>query len=202
MPEVAAALLFMSPKNAFGGVVYLDERDRKVVMMRDSLAGDARGPGHRGAAGASGREHAGEWTCALCRCKNSGGAFCTLCHAPAPAEHADDETSATPNLSIGLVSKVAKWKYRAGARLAAMKAAMASLRALRANPEFRRLLASARLPLERSGLPLSKLFAFYDQRHTTGTHVDLAPNARGLCTVAASTIYRDLAQVIARVRAS
>jgi hypothetical protein len=74
------------------------------------------------------------------------------------------------------------------------------LPSLLADPEFLRIHGTMEVELERCGLPMSELFVFYDQLHTTGQDVPQASDARALLTLGKDTNYRDLAQGAFRLR--
>ena len=54
--------------------------------------------------------------------------------------------------------------------------------------------------LDMCGVPLERRFAFYDQSHTTGVDLKLAPTARGALTVGKDNTFRDYAQGAYRLR--
>lgn len=54
--------------------------------------------------------------------------------------------------------------------------------------------------LEQTGCAPHQLFTYYDQRHTTGTDIQQASNARAIVTLDESTYLRDLLQGVMRLR--
>ena len=54
--------------------------------------------------------------------------------------------------------------------------------------------------LRQCGTPLKRRFTLYDQRHTTGTDIKQAPNARALATLGKGITFRDHSQACWRMR--
>ena len=55
-------------------------------------------------------------------------------------------------------------------------------------------------PIYQCGTPLKRRFTLYDQRHTTGTDIKQAPNARALATLGKGITFRDHSQACWRMR--
>lgn len=55
-------------------------------------------------------------------------------------------------------------------------------------------------PIKQCGTPLKRRFTLYDQRHTTGTDIKQAPNARALATLGKGITFRDHSQACWRMR--
>ena len=56
------------------------------------------------------------------------------------------------------------------------------------------------VPFEKSGIAVSRRFAFYDQVHTTGMDIGHVVNARGVITLGKDSTFRDYAQGAFRMR--
>jgi len=65
-----------------------------------------------------------------------------------------------------------------------------TLEDLRDSEEFKALMQSKDVPLERCGIPKDKLFVLFDQTHSTGCHIDMAINAVGCITLSKDVTYR------------
>jgi hypothetical protein len=63
---------------------------------------------------------------------------------------------------------------------------------LRDAEEFRTLMQSKDVPLERCGIPKNKLFVLFDQTHSTGCHIDMAIDAVGCITISKDVTYRGM----------
>ena len=55
-------------------------------------------------------------------------------------------------------------------------------------------------PIKQCGAPLKRRFTLYDQRHTTGTDIKQAANAKALATLAKGVTFRDHSQACWRMR--
>jgi hypothetical protein len=63
---------------------------------------------------------------------------------------------------------------------------------LRDAEEFKTLIQSKDVPLERCGIPKDKLFVLFDQTHSTGCHIDMAIDAVGCITISKDVTYRGI----------
>lgn len=59
---------------------------------------------------------------------------------------------------------------------------------------------AAALPLNRSGVDISRRFTFYDQVHTTGTDIKQVIDAKALVTLGKDMTFRDFKQGCWRMR--
>lgn len=190
--EVAAALLCLGLQG-FDGCAYLTERGEKVVLLRPR-AEDAVGRSAAAAAAAAsspGRGGEGGGSSGAPEEEEGAGGLPLLAAPPDDDGEADHLGAAAAAASLP------------GAAASPSSSSFADVEAdvperlsdLRARRSFRALMASPPVALERCGVPLARLFAFFSQQFTTGCHVDLAPDAVAAVTVSGATTYRDFVQV-------
>ncbi len=144
---------------------------------------------------------AAPWACPACTLVNPpSSAMCVVCNGPRPPQPVLSPAAFVGSSGGGGGGGSGGGGGGGGAASAAAVAAIRTLADVRAFPAFAALLRVPPISKRRCGAPLHTLFAFFDQMHTTGTHMDLAPTAQGIITMGATTNYRDFAQGAWRLR--